>query len=359
MKIPISKPSIGKEEIDSVMEVLKSGNLVQGKQVEAFEKEFSSYLGTRYAIATSSGTSALQIAIETLGIPEGSEIITTPFTFIATANSILYNKCKPVFADINPKTFNIDPQKIEEKITSKTKALLIVHLFGQPCEMESITKICKQNNLILIEDCAQSLGAEYKNKKTGTFGDISTFSFYATKNITTGEGGMIAANNENIEKESKIIRNQGQDGHYNHVRLAFNERMTDIEAAIGKIQLKKLEFLNKKRTENARILSENLEKMQWIETPYIIENVKHSWHQYTIKIQKNRDSFLNHMEKNGIGAKIYYPTPLNLQPVYSGMNQKCPIAEGVSSQVVSLPVHPELKPEEIGEIVNAIKSFSL
>ncbi len=357
--ISISKPSIGEEEIEAVTDVLKSGDLAQGKNVEAFEKEFSAYLGAKYSAATSSGTSSLQIGIETLGIPEGSEIITTPFTFIATANSIVYNKCRPIFADINPNTFNIDPVSIEQKITEKTKAVLIVHLFGQPCEMGSIMKICQKNNLLLIEDCAQSLGAEYSGKKAGSFGEISTFSFYATKNITTGEGGMISTNKQKIERESKIIRNQGQDGQYNHVKIGFNQRMSEIQAAIGRIQLKKLDILNKKRAENARVLTESIEKIPWIEIPYTIKNAKHSWHQYTIKTRENRDRFLSYMAENGIGAKIYYPTPLNLQPIYRDPKQSCPISEKISKEVVSLPVHPRLKAEEIDYIIKKIKEFRI
>lgn len=356
--IQISKPSIGKEEIDAVTSVLKSGNLAQGKEVEAFENEFSQFFGAKYSVAVSSGTSALQIGIEALGLPDGSEIITTPFTFIAAANSILYNKCKPVFADIDMKTFNIDPEKITEKITGKTKALLIVHLFGQPCEMDPILKMCRENNMVLIEDCAQSLGAEYKNRKTGTFGEVSTFSFYATKNITTGEGGMISTDKTETEKGCRIIRNQGQDGQYNHVRLGFNERMTEIEAAIGRIQLKRLSLLNKKREDNAKKLTDGLEKIPWLETPYVIKNAKPVWHQYTIKV-KNRNKFLKHMEENGIAVKVYYPTPVNLQPVYRKESQKCPIAEEVSKQVVSIPVHPELKNGDLDYIIKKIKEFKL
>ncbi len=357
--IPISKPSIGEEEIAAAMEVLKSGNLAQGKNVESFEREFSFYIGTKHAIATSSGTSALQIGIEALEIPEGSEIITTPFTFIATANSIVYNRCKPIFSDIRKDTFNINPDLIEEKITDKTKAILIVHIFGQPCEMDKIKKICKEKNLLLIEDCAQSAGAEYNGQKTGNIGDLGTFSFYATKNITTGEGGMISTNREDAGKFSKIIRNQGQDGQYNHVRLGFNERMTEVEAAIGKVQLKRLDFLNKKRSGNAKLLTEGLENIKWLETPLLIKNIKHSWHQYTIKTPKNRDKLLNHLNENGVGARAYYPKPVHLQPVYKNYKADCDVAEEISDHVVSLPVHPNLSEEDINKIIKTVKDFKL
>ena len=354
--IQISKPCIEKDEIDAVIEVLKSGNLAQGKNVEEFEKEFSSYTKSTFSIATSSGTSALQIGIESLAIPKASDIITTPFTFIATANSIVYNGHKPVFADINPDTFNIDSTSIEEKITNSTKAILVVHLFGQPCEMDKIKKICKERSLILIEDCAQSIGAEYKGKKTGTIGDLGIFSFYATKNITTGEGGMITTNIEKANNLCRIIRNQGQDGQYNHVRIGFNERMTEVEAAIGRVQLKKLDSLNKKREENAGILTKNLENIEWLQTPAVIKNVKHSWHQYTIKVKENRDKFLKYLNDSGVGARIYYPKPINMQPYYRGP-VKCPISERVAQEVISLPIQPGLQKEDLDKIIKTIKNF--
>ncbi len=356
--IPISKPQIGEEEVQAAVAVLKSGNLTQGKNVEFFEKEFSSYIGTKYSVATSSGTSALQVGIESLEIPQGSEIITTPFTFVATANSIIYNRCSPVFVDINPDTFNINPELIEKSITEKTKAVLIVHLFGQPCEMDKITKICKERGLLLIEDCAQSLGTKYKGQKTGNFGDLSTFSFYATKNITTGEGGMVSTNSQQADKLSRIIRSQGQDGQYNHVRLGFNERMTEVEAAIGRVQLKKLERLNKKRTESAKLLEEGLSKVEWLQTPQLTKGAKHSWHQYTIKMKSGRDRLLEHLAKNGVGAKVYYPVPVDMQPVYNSKSP-CKISEETSKQVLSLPVHPGLSNEDIEKIIKTVKEFKL
>ncbi len=356
--IPISKPFIGEEEIQAVKEVLESGMLVQGEKVEKFENEFAKYIGCKYGIAVSSGTTALQVGLKALGISKGDEVITTPFSFIATANSILYVGGKPVFADINPETFNIDPEKIEEKITNKTKAVLIVHLFGNPCEMDEIMKICKEHDLFLIEDACQAHGAEYKGKKVGSFGDLSCFSFYATKNMTTGEGGTILTNNEEIAEKAKLLRNHGQEKTYEHKILGFNYRMSDIQAAIGLVQLKKLEEMNKKRMENAKIFNENLSKISWLKIPFIEKNKKHVFHQYTIKVLNGkRDYVLNKLNERGVGAKVYYPKPIHLQLVYKklGYNENLPVSEEIAKQVLSLPVHPLLTKNDLNKIINEIK----
>jgi len=356
--IPISKPFIGEEEIQAVKEVLESGMLVQGEKVEKFENEFAKYIGCKYGIAISSGTTALQVGLKALGISKGDEVITTPFSFIATANSILYVGGKPVFADINPETFNIDPEKIEEKITNKTKAVLIVHLFGNPCEMDEIMKICKEHDLFLIEDACQAHGAEYKGKKVGSFGDLSCFSFYATKNMTTGEGGTILTNNEEIAEKAKLLRNHGQEKTYEHKILGFNYRMSDIQAAIGLVQLKKLEEMNKKRMENAKIFNENLSKISWLKIPFIEKNKKHVFHQYTIKVLNGkRDYVLNKLNERGVGAKVYYPKPIHLQLVYKklGYNENLPVSEEIAKQVLSLPVHPLLTKNDLNKIINEIK----
>ncbi|MCX6814145.1 MAG: DegT/DnrJ/EryC1/StrS family aminotransferase [Candidatus Aenigmarchaeota archaeon] len=356
MVIPIAKPAIGEEEIRAVTEVLKSGNLAQGKKVEQFENDFSRYVGTKFAAAVSSGTSALQIGLQSLGIQKGDEVITSPFTFAATANAIIHCGARPVFADIDSKTFNLDPEKI--KVSQRTKAVVCVHLYGQPCEMDSLTKVCRDNKLKLVEDAAQAVGAEYRGRKIGTFGTVSTFSFYATKNLTTGEGGMILTSQKDIAEKSKIIRNQGQTEQYRHEIISYNFRMTDIQAAIGIEQLKKVEYLNKKRAENARFLTDSLSSLNGIETPFVPRHVKHVYHQYTIKVQKGRDSLLNFLNNHGIGARIYYPQPLYLQPPYVKMGFKkglCPVTEEICRQVLSLPVHPLLSQKELEEIVKNVK----
>jgi len=359
--IPIAKPVVEEEEIQAVGKVLKSGMLAQGQRTMDLEHRFSTYIGTKHAVATSSGTTALITGLEALGINKGDEVITTPFTFIATPNSILFHKAKPVFADIDPETFNIDPEKIRKKITPRTKALLVVHLYGNPCDMDKIQRICREYNLLLIEDCAQATGAEYRGKKVGTFGDLSVFSFYPTKNMTTGEGGMILTNDDNIAKRARMIINHGQKGKYEHIIIGYNYRMNEMEAALGLAQLKKLDVMNQKRIENALFLTKKLSALEWLRTPVITPRSKHVFHQYTVKIEGNkRDEFLGYLNENGIGAKVYYPRPVYLQPVYQKMGfgkVSCPVTEDICRRVLSLPIHPLLKKQELEMIVKKIKNF--
>src|SRR3989338_4503717 len=278
--IRISEPSLGKDEQEAVAAVLSSGNLVQGPKVQEFEQSFARYIGVPHAIAVSSGTAALQLALQSIVGP-GDEVITTPFSFIATANAILSAGAVPVFADINPQTFTISPAETEKKITKKTKAILVVHLYGQPCDT-SIQFICKKHNLLLVEDCAQSCGAAVGGKKVGSFG-IGCFSFYATKNLCTGEGGMITTHDPGAAEQCQSVRSQGQSGQYNHVRLGFNYRMTEMQAALGTVQLRRLEELNKKRAENAAFLSEHLSHLPFLTVPAVQQNTTHAWHQFTIR----------------------------------------------------------------------------
>ena len=356
--ISISRPVISSQEINSVKKVLKSGFLVAGENVKKFEKSFSRYLGVKYAIATSSGTSALHTALWVLGIGKGDEIITTPFSFIATSNCILYVGAKPVFVDIDEKTFNLDPSLIEEKITERTKALLIVHLFGQPCDMKPILKICRKHKFLLIEDCAQAVGAEYKRKKVGSFGDVACFSFYATKNLMTGEGGMIVTNKKRIAELARMIVDQGQRKKYDHVVLGHNFRMTEVEAAIGLIQLKKLEKLNEKRRTNAEFLNERLEEVKEVEIPYVLPACKHVYHQYVIKARK-RDKLQEYLLKKRIGTTVHYPKPIYKQEAYRklGFNLRLPKVEKVVKEVLSLPVHPLLKEDDLERIAREVKRF--
>lgn len=359
--IGIASPSIGKEEVRAVVRVLRSGSVVKGEQVTEFESLFAKYIGTKRGVSCSSGTAALKIGIEALGIGEGDEVITTPFTFIATSNAIVYNRAKPVFADIDERTFNIDPVKIKAAITKKTRAVLPVHLYGQPCNMDEISEICEKHNLMLIEDCAQSHGAEFSGKKAGTFGDLSAFSFYATKNMTTGEGGMILTDNDAVAEKAQVIINQGQMGKYEHVMIGYNDRMTNIEAAIGLEQLRKLPRMTEKRIRNARMLTKGLSGLDWLQVPYVDKKARPVWHQYTVKVAAGmRDGLVEHLNNNGVGARVYYPRPSYMQPAYENFGYKegiCPVAESMAKQVVSLPVHPALKKDDIGTIVETVRKY--
>lgn len=353
--IPIAKPMVGDEEKKAVSDVLDSGTLAQGKKVKEFEEKFAEYIGAKYAVATSSGTTALHLALLASGVKSGDEVITTPFTFISTATPILFCNAKPVFADINPRTFNIDPEKIELMITNKTKAILPVHLYGQPCEMDRIMEIAEKHNLIVIEDACQAHGAEYYGKKVGGIGSVGCFSFYPTKNMITGEGGMVTTNDEDIAEKIRMLRNHGQKERYNYAMVGYNFRMTDIAAAIGIEQLKKLDGFNERRIKNAEFLSEQLNEA--VEIPYVLPNVKHVFHQYTIKVD-NRDNLKEKLNNAGVGVTVYYPKPLHFyEPLKSYGNNDLKNAENVCRKVLSLPVHPGLSEADLERIVCSVKKF--
>lgn len=359
--IPIAKPSIGTEEIKEVESVLKSGFIAQGPKVAEFEEKFATYIGTRHAIATSSGTTSLHVSLLCAGVGKGDEVITTPFSFAATANTILYVGAEPVFVDIDPKTFNINPQRIEEAVTDKTKAIMPVHLYGQPADMDPINKIAGDHELKVIEDAAQAHGAVYKNINVGLWGDMACFSFYPTKNITTSEGGMITTNNDQFNHDARALRSHGESKRYEHVALGYNFRMTDIAAAIGVVQLKKLDMFNEKRIENAEYLTEHIKYIDGIEPPFVQDNVKHVFHQYTIRVANDkRDKLSEFLNREGIGTGIHYPKPIYKQKLYEdlGYTAHCVEAEKAAAEVLSIPVNPALTVEDLGKIVSALEEAS-
>lgn len=357
--IPIARPLIDEAEINAVADVLRSGNMAEGSNVAKFEKAFGEYVGVNYAIAVNSGTSALQIALQAAGIGPGDEVITTSFSFIATANSILYTGARPVFADISTDTFNLDPGDVVSRITSRTKALLPVHLYGHPAEMDALVEIAGDCDLILIEDACQAHGALYHGQMVGTFG-IGTFSFYPTKNMTTIEGGMITTNSHKIDTLARMIRSHGSPQRYLHEILGYNFRMTDVSAAMGIEQLKKLSDFNLKRIENARYLSDGLKNMEGIEVPAIRTGCLHVFNQYTIRVTDHcavdRDTFVEKLTERGIGNGIHYPVPIYGQPLYKerGYKEVLKEAERAAAQVVSLPVHPALTKENLDYIIETM-----
>ncbi len=361
--ISIARPITAEEELKAIEEVLKSGMLAQGRAVSKFENLFSEYIGVKNATAVSNGTVALDVALKALEIREGDEVITTPFTFIATANSILYQKAKPVFADVDERTFNIDPEDVINKVTKKTKAIIGVHLFGHPFDVKAIQEICEDHKLLLVEDCAQAHGAEYRGKKVGSFG-TGCFSFYPTKNITTGEGGIITTNNDQVTESCRLLRNHGQSSKYFHTVLGYNYRMTDIQAAIGIVQLKRLEEFNNKRIQNADYLNRHI-KIDGITTPYKENKVKHVYHQYVLTIGENsidREKFMKYLSASGIGCAVHYPIPIYKQPLYQRLgytdeNVNCPVAGKLANMVLSLPVHPALTVEDLKYIADTVNNF--
>ncbi len=365
MRIPIAKPLLGKEEEEAVKKVIETGILAHGPEVEAFEEEFAKYLGVKHVIAVSNGTTALDVALKAAGIKDGDEVITTPFTFIATANSILYQNAKPVFADIDPETYTLDPDSVMELLTPKTKAILVVHLYGHPADMDPLREIAEDHGLLLIEDAAQAHGAMYRGVKVGGIGDVSAFSFYPTKNMTTGEGGAVATNNDEIARKARLIRNHGQERRYYHVMLGYNYRMTSIAAAIGRVQLRKLDSMNEARRRNAASLNNALSRINGLVTPVEKDWAYHVYHQYVVRVtdkcRYTRDELKNLLEDKGVGTGIHYPMIIPEQPLYKDLGidcpKGCPEAVLAASQVLSLPVHPLVGGEEITYISSVLREL--
>jgi len=361
--IPISKPLLDEAEIKNATEVLKSGMLASGEWVNNFENAFADYIGLKHAIATTSGTTALDIALKALNIKSGEDVIVPDFTFISTANAVLFQNARPVFVDIDEKTFAIDPGDVIEKISPKTKAIIGVHLFGHPFDVKAIREICEDYNLFLVEDCAQAHGAEYEGQKVGGFGDAGCFSFYATKNMTTGEGGIVTTNNEEIEEKMRILINHGQSQKYLHTTLGYNYRMTNIQAAIGLAQLGKLDEFNERRITNAECLNQGLKVS--LKTPYKEKVVRHVYHQYVVKLEDDfpmsRDEFIRYLSENGIGSAVHYPLPVHRQPMYQQLGydrDQCPTATRLSEKVLSLPVHPALTDDNLRYICDTVNGVS-
>lgn len=358
--IPIAKPIIGEDEIRAVTEVLKSGVIAEGQKVKDFETAFAEFSGTSYAVAVNSGTAALHAALLSHGIGSGDEVITSPFSFVATANSVLFTGAKPVFSDIKEDTFNIDPESILEKITPHTKAIIPVHLYGQSADMKAIMDIAQDKDLIIIEDACQAHGATFEGKSVGSFGE-GTFSFYPTKNMTTSEGGIITTNDKNIADKTRMIRSHGSKQRYFHEMLGFNLRMTDIAAAIGLVQLGKINDFNKARINNAKYLTKNLQKIKGLILPHVDKRCGHVFHQYTVRISGDisRDEVVTSLNKMGIGTGIYYPLPIHKQPYYKelGYKDSLPVSEGASKEVFSLPVHPSLNKLELDMICRKMREI--
>jgi perosamine synthetase len=362
-KIPLIRPIIGAQEVEAASRVLRSGMLAQGAIAADFERKFAHYVGVNEAVALSSGTAALDVAVKSAGIKQGDEVITTAFSFIASANAILYQGARPIFADIKQNTFNVDPQDLQAKITNKTKAVLAVHLFGQPFDVAAIREICEDHDLLLIEDCAQAPGAEYKGGKVGSFG-TGCFSFYATKNMTTGEGGMVTTGDAAVARTARLLRDHGQADKYVHTVLGYNYRMTDVEAAVGIVQLEKLDAMNAKRIGNAYYLNRHL-TLEGATLPHAARGTTHVYHQYVIMLTReatDRNRFAAYLQAHGIGCAVHYPLPIYQQPLYQSLGYTrelaaCPVADEVAQSVLSLPVHPALTRDDLEYIVQTVNDF--
>ena len=348
------------DEIDrAIADVVRSGAYINGPAVKRFEKEMAEYLDVPHAIACASGTDALQIALMAIGVQPGDEIITTPFTFVATTETIALLGAKPVYVDIDPKTFNIDPEKIAERITPRTKAILPVHLFGQPCDITAIKKIADEHRLYLIEDAAQAVGATWQGKKTCGFGDIASISFYPSKNLGAfGDGGMMTTINDELAEKLRSIANHGASKTYFHDRLGVNSRLDSVQAAILNVKLKYLDQWNKRRREIAALYTQHfaLEPGR-IQTPFVHPNAEPIWHQYSIVVQGNRDQVAASLKAEGIPTNIYYPVPLHLQPAYRSFGGKkgdYPLTEFASDHIISIPMHSELSNDDAAYIAENV-----
>jgi len=353
--IPIAKPQLGEEEKAAVMAVLDSGMLVQGQRVAEFEAGFAELCGVKHAVAVASGTAALWVTLLAHEIGPGDEVITTPFSFIASSNCALFVGARPIFVDIEPDTCLMDANAIESRITERTRAILPVHLYGQPCDMAAIMEVAGRHNLIVIEDACQAHGATFEGRSVGSFG-TGCFSFYATKNMITGEGGMVTTNDDALAERLRLLRNHGQSQRYRHDILGYHFRTTDIQAAIGLVQLDKLPAWNEKRIANARYLSERLKGVQ---APVVRPHRRHVFHQYTVRVSGNREALQNHLKEQGIGTAIHYPYPIHQQPAYQslGYHDVLPQAEAASREVLSLPVHQALSQSDLERIVAAVNGF--
>lgn len=353
--ISIARPHIGEAEIEAVVAVMRSGHLAQGAVVAEFERRFAGICGVDHAIATTSGTTALHLALLAHGIGPGDEVITTSFSFIASANCILYVGATPVFADIEPETFNIDPDDVEWRITSKTRAIIPVHLYGNPAGLARLQDICRRHGLVLIEDACQAHAATYQGQTVGSFG-TGCFSFYPTKNVMSGEGGIIKTNDDAVAEKARLLRAHGMPQRYVHEILGYNFRLSDLHAAIGLTQLDNLAAWTARRQENARRLRDALGDIG-MGFQATAPDATHVYHQFTIRIESDRDEVRRYLAEHGVGSEIYYPIPIHQQQLYRelGYDISLPHTELASREVLSLPVHPALADDDVDTVARTVR----
>jgi len=354
--IPVAKPTMGREEEEAVLAVLRSGQIAQGARVAELEARFAALVGTKHAVASTSGTASLHLNLLALGIGPGDEVITSPFTFIASANAILYVGATPVFADIHPCCYNLDPRAVEAKLTPRTKALLPVHLYGNPANMPVLMEIAQRHGLAMVEDAAQAHGAAIEGRRVGSFGS-GNFSFYPTKNMTSVEGGMLTTDDDWLADRAQKFRNHGQTDRYRHELLGYNLRMSDIHAAVGLAQFDRLAAYTEARQRNARYLDEGLRGV--VETPHVRPGYAHVYHQYTVRIPDGRrDAVAAALRERGVGTGVHYPTPVHQQPIYleRGYRDSLPEAERAAREVLCLPVHPALSEADLETIVREVRA---
>lgn len=353
--IPAAQPVIGTAEREAVDRVMRSGMLAQGPEVAAFEEEFAAVVDGRHCVAVNSGTSALHMAFVAAGIGPGDEVIVPSFTFAATANSVALTGATPVFADIEPAHFCLDPQAVEAVLTHRTRAVMPVHLYGHPAAMDRFADLAERHDLLVFEDAAQAHAASYKGRPVGAWGLAASFSFYPTKNMTSGEGGMVTTADDDLARTVRLLRNQGMDRRYANELVGFNTRMTDIHAAIGRVQLTRLAGWTKRRQENAAFLDEHLDG---IVVPSVAPEGTHVYHQYTVRVVgHDRDAFAAELARRGVGSGVYYPIPNHRLPSFGGC-EELPETERAARECLSLPVHPSLSTRDLERIVSVVNDVA-
>lgn len=361
-RIPMSAPDITEEDVQAVVEVIRSGRLALGAKTEEFERLIAELTGTEYAVAVSSGTAALHLIVKSLGIGPRDEVLVPSFTFIASVNAILYEGAKPVFVDIEPDTYNLDPYDLERKITPRTKAIMAVDVFGHPADWNALLRISEDYKLKIIDDSCEALGAKYNGKSLGQFGDAAAFAFYPNKQVTTGEGGMIVTNDPGIARVCRSLRNQGRGemgAWLEHERLGYNYRMTEMSAALGITQLRRLEDILAKRERVARWYTDRLSDLEWIRPPVVRPNVRMSWFVYTITLSESlsRNAVMQAMMEEGIPTRAYF-SPVHLQgyirELFGTHEGMLPITESVAGRTMALPFHSNLSEDEVDEVVEVL-----
>jgi len=363
-KIPLAKPVFSQKDADDVAKVLRSGHVRMGPYTKEFEEKFAERVGANYAYAVSNGTAALHVAYLSTLKP-GDEVIAPAFTFIATVSTVFYSNAKPVFADIDPETYLIDPEDVKEKITSRTRAIAPVHLFGNAADMDALTEIAEDHKLLLINDCAQAHGTEYGDRDLGSWRHLNCYSFYPTKTMTTGEGGIVTTNDPELYRLGTLIRNHGDDGRYHHVMLGLNYRMTDIMAVIGLNQLWNLDDYLKKRRHNGERLRKGVEKIDGVLPQKITPRTNHSYSYFSVtlnleEMKCTRDEFILALQAENIECGVHYPTPLTKQPAILNLlgPEKCPVSEELSNRILSLPMHPYLTEDDIETVISAVEKVT-
>jgi len=358
-KIPYADPYVTEEDVNAVTDAVRKRRLSQGEYVARFEQEFAAHMNRKHGVAATNGTAALHLGVSAAGIKSGDEVIIPSFTFAATANCVLYMGGKPVFVDIDPNTFNVDPEEVEKAITPKTKGIIVVHFGGQMADMDPIMESAGKHGLLVIEDATEAHGATYKNRQAGAIAKMGCFSFYPNKNMTTGEGGMLVTDDDEIENKARLLRNHGQISRFQSIMIGYNYKMSDILAALGLSQLKRLDWVLQKKKEAAQVYEELLRGVEGIQTPYVMPEASHTYMFYTLKFadRATRDRVMQHLSQNGIETVVAFP-PLHLQSVYQSLckfkKDDLKITEDCSNRVLSLPIYPHILRQDQEFIVKSI-----